>query len=56
MTTPLFEHPLQGEIYLAQQETVQGALIGVYLVVDDPATGILVKLAAHLELGGQQDV
>jgi hypothetical protein len=56
VTTPLFEHPLQGEIYLAQQETVQEALIGVYLVVDDPTTGILVKLAGRLELGGQQGV
>jgi hypothetical protein len=56
VSTPLFEHPLQGEIYLAQQETVQGALVGVYLVVDDPATGTLVKLVAHLELGGQQGV
>ena len=44
---------LQGEIYLAQQETVQGALVGVYLVLDDPATGTLVKLVAHLELGGE---
>jgi hypothetical protein len=56
VSTPLFEHPLQGEIYLAQQEKVQGALVGVYLVVDDPATGTLVKLVAHLELGGQQGV
>ncbi len=56
VSTPLFEHPLQGEIYLAQQETVQGALIGVYLVIDDPHTGILVKLAGRLELGGQQGV
>jgi hypothetical protein len=58
VSTPPFEHPLQGEIYLAQQETVQGALVGAYLVVDDPAaaTGILVKLVAYLELGGQQGV
>ena len=40
VSMPPFEHPLQGEIYLAQQETVQGALVGVYLVLDDPATGI----------------
>jgi len=53
VTTPLFEHPLPGGIYLAQQETVEGALIGVYLVVDDPVTGILVKLAGRLELGGE---
>jgi hypothetical protein len=56
VSTPLFEHPLQGSIYLARQETVEGALIGVYLVVDDPATGILIKLAGRLELGGQSGV
>jgi hypothetical protein len=56
VSMPLVEHPLQGEIYLAQQETVQGALIGAYLVLDDPATGMLVKLVADLELGGQQGV
>jgi hypothetical protein len=56
VATPLFEHPLQGNVYLAQQETVEGALMGVYLVVDDPTTGILVKLAGHLELGGQPGV
>jgi hypothetical protein len=56
VSTPQFAHPLQGEIYLAQQETVQGALIGTYLVIHDPGTGTLVKLVAHLELGGQQGV
>jgi len=53
VSTPQFEHPLQGEIYLAQQETVEGALVGAYLVLDDPATGIIAKLVAHLELGGE---
>jgi hypothetical protein len=53
VSTPQFEHPLQGTIYLAQQETVQGALVGVYLVIDDPATGIPLKLVAYLELGGE---
>ena len=56
VSTPLSEHPLQGEIYLAQQETVQGALVGAYLVIDDPAMGILVKLVAYFELGGQRGV
>jgi hypothetical protein len=53
VTTPLLEHPLQGEVYLAQQETVEGSLIGAYLVVDDPLTGILIKLPGKMELGGQ---
>jgi hypothetical protein len=53
VSAPQFEHPLEGEIYLAQQETVHGALVGVYLVVDAPATGIPIKLVAYLELGGE---
>lgn len=53
VSAPQFEHPLEGEIYLAQQETVQGALVGVYLVVNAPATGIPIKLVAYLELGGE---
>ncbi len=56
VSTSLSEHPLQGEIYLAQQETVQGALVGAYLVIEDPATGIFLKLVAYLEVGGQQGV
>ena len=54
VSTPQFEQPLEGEIYLAQQETVQGALIGVYLVLDDPATGIPIKLVAHLDSVGKR--
>jgi hypothetical protein len=56
VTTPLLEHPLQGEVYLAQQETVEGSLLGAYLVVDDPLTGILIKLPGKIELGGQAGV
>jgi hypothetical protein len=41
--------PLKGSIYVAQQETVEHALLGAYLVVE--GHGILVKLQSKLELG-----
>ena len=52
VATPLLEHPLEGEIYVAQQETVDGSLIGGYLVVDDARTGVLIKLPGRFEVGG----
>jgi hypothetical protein len=46
--------PLKGEIYLAQQETVENSLIGAYLVIE--GDGIVVKLRGKVELGGQAGV
>jgi hypothetical protein len=56
VTTPLLEQPLEGEMYVAQQETVDGSLLGGYLVVDDVHTGVLIKLTGHIEVGGQEGV
>lgn len=56
VTTPLLEHPLEGEIYVAQQGTVAGSLLGGYLVVDDARTGVLIKLPGRFEVGGQEGV
>jgi hypothetical protein len=48
--TPLVDHPLPGSIYLARQgENPFHSIFAVYLVVDDPATGVLVKVAGKLE-------
>jgi hypothetical protein len=47
--TPLVDHALNGAIYLATpHENPFGSLIAVYLTVDDPKTGTVVKLAGEV--------
>ena len=44
--TPLVNHPLPGAMYLAQQGANPfKSLLAVYLAVNDPATGVVIKLA-----------
>jgi hypothetical protein len=48
--TPVLDHPLQGSVYLAQPEQNPfGGLLALYLVVEDPRTGIVVKLPGKVE-------
>jgi hypothetical protein len=48
--TPLIDHPLPGAVYLARQgENPFGSLIALYIAVDDPITGVVVKLAGKVE-------
>jgi hypothetical protein len=43
--------PLTGSIYLARQnENPFGSLIAIYIVVDDPRTGVVVKIPAKVSL------
>jgi hypothetical protein len=48
VTTPLLETPLHGAVYLAQQETFEGSLIALYIVVE--GQGALVKLGGTVAL------
>ena len=48
--TPLLEHPVEGAIFLASQyENPYGSLLGGYIVINDPNTGIIVKIPGKIE-------
>jgi DNA-binding beta-propeller fold protein YncE len=47
--TPLLEAPLPGAVYIASpHDNPFDSLLALYIVVDDPETGIVVKLAGHV--------
>jgi hypothetical protein len=49
VTSPLLADPLTGSVYLATQyENPFGSLLAGYIVIDDPATGTIVKIAGEL--------
>ena len=51
VVTPLLDHTLTGSLYLARQsENPFGSILAGYIVVDDPATGILIKIPGKLTL------
>jgi hypothetical protein len=51
ITTAILERPLAGTLYLAtQNENPFNSILAAYIVIDDPTTGIIVKLPGRLTL------
>jgi hypothetical protein len=53
LETPLFPHRIfKGGDYVATQtENPFGSLLAIYVAIDEPELGVVVKLAGHVELG-----
>jgi len=48
--TPLLDHPLPGAVYLATpHDNPFDSLLAIYVAVDDPPSGVVVKLAGKIE-------
>jgi hypothetical protein len=53
LETPLFpQRVFRGGVYVAAQgENPFGSLLAIYIAIDEPETGVVVKLAGHVEAG-----
>jgi len=47
--SPLLDHPVKGAVYIAQPYANPfGSLLAIYITLDDPQTGVVVKLAGEV--------
>lgn len=50
--SPLLDHPLPGAVYVASPYANPfDSLLAIYIAVDDPVSGVVIKLAGHVEIG-----
>jgi hypothetical protein len=50
--TPLLDHPLPGAVYIASPyDNAFESLLAIYITVDDPISGVVIKLAGDVEIG-----
>lgn len=50
--TPLLDHPLPGAVYVAEPyQNPFSSLLAIYIAVHDPQSGVVLKLAGHVETG-----
>jgi hypothetical protein len=50
INTPMFDHPLRGGIFLATPHDNQfDSMFAIYLAIDDPETGVVVKIAGEVK-------
>jgi hypothetical protein len=48
--TPLLDHPIDGSVYLtSQNRNPFGSLLALYIAADDERSGVVIKLAGHVE-------
>jgi hypothetical protein len=48
--TPLLDHPLKGSVHIADPYANPfNSLLAIYITLDDPATGVIVKLAGQVK-------
>jgi hypothetical protein len=52
--TPLLDHPLLGAVYVAQPfQNPFNTLLAIYIAVDDPVSGVVIKLAGRVDVGAE---